>query len=270
MKKLKIFFKERLKTSTKFNLVTLGLLAVTLLFGNSVKTFIGLAFTPNQPAINIMLFTLIAGWYVLLTFAAGSILVKVTRRRLHERNQGWLEDPIPADHGSTLREVIQALRTEPVEYLAYFSPSGEKLVETTMRRPDRVGLTYQQRQLIRQHPGCVSVHNHPGTRIIAFTPADVEVSLDLHESQSIVVAEDICFILDHLDNINAQPDEVVNCMSNIPTGRYEVMLGAGQEFFNYFMSDRLDELSVMRCAAIAEKFSLEFKAEPTNEMIATK
>lgn len=270
MKKLKIFFKERLKTSTKFNLVTLGLLAVTLLLGNSVKTFIGLAFTPNQPAINIILFTLIAGWYVLLTFVAGSILVKVTRRRLHERNQGWLEDPIPADHGSTLREVIQALRTEPVEYLAYFSPSGEKLVENTMRRPDQVGLTYQQRQLIRQHPGCISVHNHPGERITAFSSEDVKIALDLHESQSIVVAEDICFIFNHLDGVDVQPSEVVSYMRNIPTGRYEVMLGAGQELFSYLMSDRLDELSVMRCAAIAEKFSLEFKAEPTNEMIAEK
>ncbi len=215
-----------------------------------------------------MVFFILVGYYAMLTLVFGALLATITKRRICEYRQGWLEDPVAANRGKTLAEVIEGLRNEPVEYIAYFSPSGEKLAEATQLRPDQVCLTREQRRLVKQHPGCISIHNHPDHYISAFSTADVAVGVRLQESQSIVVAENICFVLQGLGDVNAQPSEVTDAMQNTPTANYLAMLVSNQTLFNYLIQDRLDELSLMRCATAAEKFGIKFEVKPTDTLVA--
>lgn len=268
MQKLKNFLRENLKTSTKLNIVSLALLAMTLTCGFTIRNFLRLLQEPDQPIFYSMVFFILVGYYAMLTLVFGALLATITKRRICEYRQGWLEDPVAANHGKTLAEVIEGLRNEPVEYIAYFSPSGEKLAEATQLRPDQVCLTREQRRLVKQHPGCISIHNHPDHYISAFSTADVAVGVRIQESQSIVVAENICFVLQGLGDVNAQPSEVTDAMQNTPTANYLAMLVSNQTLFNYLMQDRLDELSLMRCANAAEKFGIKFEVKPTDTLVA--
>lgn len=166
-------------------------------------------------------------------------------RMLRERRRKALileewGNPVPADHGATMSEVIMNIRNEEVEYVAFFTESGQKLCESTINCPRMTTIRDEDQDLILQHPRCIMVHNHPGAEPIAFSPEDLVALATGVCQRSIVVTPTVGYIMEAPDNFYASPKAVARL------GR------------RYYCGQSAEEASFNFCLAAAAYFGWTF------------
>lgn len=200
---------------------------------------------------------------VLLYVAAGGLTAVTTdlirMSQLTSLKRLTLDEPIEANHGETIEEVIRNIQYEPVEYLAIFDPDGRKVGEMTQLNPNEVRPGNRLWQYMREHPGCIQVHNHPQS-IIGFSEKDFRAAMLSKASKTIVIAETMVYTLE-------LPDDLTNDEAE----------GAHRYYEDHWKCSNLKTLSrltdrvrmdidatatIMLCRHIAEMYDMTFTAEP--------
>ena len=92
-----------------------------------------------------------------------------------------------ADHGDSIREVERGIRDATVEYLAVFTEMGFKLAEVTNFDTGSIYQSKKLKAITKEHPGCIKLHNHPGTDDLPFSSTDIYTAMVDGESRTIVV-----------------------------------------------------------------------------------
>ncbi len=170
-----------------------------------------------------------------------------------------LSEPIEANHGETIEEVIRNIRYEPVEYLAVFDPYGKKVGEMTLLNPSEVRPGKRLWQYMCNHPGCIKVHNHPQSNI-GFSANDFRSSVIAGAGKTIVIAETMVYTLELPDYLTDDDAEEIRQYHNDywkflnlktlsrPTDRSSMDANAGA--------------AIMLCRIIADMYDMTFTAEP--------
>lgn len=119
------------------------------------------------------------------------------------------EQPIyPADHGSTLAEIVQALRGQEYEFACGFNSEGEKLFEVTSNLPTTVYTTGTIRKDFIKRGGTLFVHNHPGND--AFSGQDLRSAATSQFVRTMVIGEDFVYTVEPTENGWGDPDAMAN------------------------------------------------------------
>lgn len=113
-----------------------------------------------------------------------------------------LEEPIEADHGDTIEEVVEALRTEKLEYSGLFSTDGRKLGETTLLSPVKTRLSDTLFVESRKRE-CVHIHCHPGVISTCFSSQDLANAVDIPRNKYLVVSGAYTFVLEAKNQFKA-------------------------------------------------------------------
>lgn len=272
-----------------------------------MKRSITLSFlTKSSACIGTFFLIGMAGW-VCLIFKSGILLIRLLiaipalfcacqvyryyramfyllRERYRRHKLGLLEDSIPANHGATLAEVIKGIWKEKVEFLAFFSPDGQKLCEGTLNSSDHSSIALEYVGFLEHHPGCLSVHNHPNLNV-AFSTNDLIQSVCLREARTIVVAPDFCFVMDFPKNHGITYTEIRNFIQRLQLKceKNECILRALGDSKDYCanadvlveLQNKLNDpqcaISIMRCKAVAKHFGfdfwLTFAEQPHNQLL---
>ncbi len=115
-----------------------------------------------------------------------------------DTEQGSQQKAVTADHGNRIEDVMEAIRHEEYEYLAYFNFDGEKIAEGTFLLPDMCNVTAEDwTRVYLYKKEVIGVHNHPGEDNMAFSDGDFESFLSQkHYRRSIVVTKDYDYVLE--------------------------------------------------------------------------
>lgn len=190
-------------------------------------------------------------------------------RRYKNRQQGILENPIPADHGDNLLAVINGIKDESVEYVAYFLPNGLKLCESTLNSPNETTVEDKFLRTVRRRRGCFAVHNHPGEELTTFSDMDILHSVQHKLSRAIVVTPQLCFVMDFPKNHNVSAKQVHNYMRKLSVGKVAVVYdvdGTPQDTDDAAVWGDLHKKlsspgcakSIARCTEVANHFGFHF------------
>lgn len=235
-----------MKQSTAKNIANFYGIIVTAGCGSNTMYWLTQIFTSESTATKTMS-TIVAVFYFLITMLYGSLIACDIGERIKNYRQGILEDPIAADHGTTLIEVIFGIHDEATEHLAYFAPDGRKIGESTTHNPHSVA--FFSRREVKLEPGYISVHNHPGKENLAFSPNDFASAIARKERRAIVVADDVCYILDIPGNHKLRAHRVYSAA-------YKAYAGG----FNDLAS------SLLSCNAVAKRYGFRFYVIPLAEI----
>ena len=127
----------------------------------------------ERPIEILAVLAVVCTFYVVIYLAIG--------KERRDRFRIWIgEIPMPLNtaikshHGDTLSEVMEAIRREPLEYIAVCDKNGVVIAEGTMLATDRCNLTPEGYSALKDvDGGCIMVHNHPGYSESPFSPDDV-------------------------------------------------------------------------------------------------
>ena len=170
------------------------------------------------------------------------------------------QEAVASDHGSYIKEVMDAIRCEKFEYLACFDFNGNKIAEGTLLSSNICNVTTEDWCNIRsQGIEIIAVHNHPGFFDTAFSGKDFEVFLSKDFlRKTIVVTKRHNYIL-----------EKTSYSYDIP--RIKVFLYAYKMSTKYvwlsFFSVHL--WSIVVAHKTAKHFSLKFSIERIRRMSTT-
>lgn len=183
---------------------------------------------------------------------------------LQDAQQKWLcesvlDDPIAANHGETIEEVISNIRYEPVEYLAIFDQNGKKLGETTNLNPESVTPDAALWKYVRDHPGCIKVHNHPNVNG-AFSANDFSAAIRAGASKTIVIAAGMVYTLELPSDLNDSDAEEVKeyYQDHCQPMELKTLSTPSKEL----QTDLAAVAAIMLCRDIAGMYGMEFTAEP--------
>lgn len=156
--------------------------------------------------INILLTILLVG-----IISTNNTVYASDNTAVGTENQVSLSDkrPIyPADHGSTLAEIVQALCDQDYEFACGFSSEGEKLFEVTSNLPSTVYTTDAIRADFIRCGGTLFIHNHPGND--AFSGQDLRSAATSQFVRTMVIGEDFIYTLEPTKNGWGDPDVMAN------------------------------------------------------------
>lgn len=100
-------------------------------------------------------------------------------------------------HGSTLSEVMEALRDERLEYVAACSLDGKVIAEGTMLSTEKCTLVHSDRCALPDD--CIFVHNHPSIYELAFSRKDLKNMWHSMYRTSVVVTTNFTYTLSWAD-----------------------------------------------------------------------
>lgn len=100
-----------------------------------------------------------------------------------------LQEPIDANHGDTLDEVILNLRDEKVEFLAIFYQCGAKVIEQTEFSPNSVYTKLSDQE------GMMTIHNHPPLGIHPFSMPDLANIAYYNRYKSMVLDQRFLYVM---------------------------------------------------------------------------
>lgn len=170
-------------------------------------------------------------------------------------------EPIASNHGSNLIEVMEAIRNEKLEYLAYFDLEGKKLAEGTYLLPAKCSITTEDwYNIYYRGEDVMEVHNHPGHSNVAFSVQDFKSFLQQDFiRKTVVVTKDYNFILEKVGNGYETSQDDAKA--------YVKRIDIAYAWLSVF-SARLWSIVVAR--KTAEKFGLKFEAERINQTPTTR
>lgn len=106
-----------------------------------------------------------------------------------------LDKAIASNHGNDLAIIMEAIRNEPLEYLAYFDNDGNKITEGTCLSPCECNIP--RRDIALRHAADTMVHNHPGLDQVSFSSNDIYRQLSDCIKTSVVVTHDFNYIMEN-------------------------------------------------------------------------
>lgn len=274
MKRLDRFIEEKIRSGKYSDAITLHITMSGILFAlYSIATMFWLCLIHVSDTTAIrLLFGLMAVLYGIRALRYFFVAALEIWQRRYRRKCGILEDPIDTDHGATLADVIEGIRNEKVEFVAYFSPSGEKICESTVNCTTRACVADKYHEIIYSQPGCVSVHNHPSDENRAFSTNDILSGVRGHLSRIIVVTRPVCYVMDFPKDHGLSVKEVEKFLDDLPTDVVIVgknpLTNAEANGLPEGLCDQIASpdciASVMRCAVAAAHFGFYFWITPTD------
>lgn len=193
--------------------------------------------------------------YICLIATIGAVLELSKSSESHEEPELKLE-VVTSNHGSSLKEVMEAIRNEELEYLAFFDLEGKKLAEGTYLSPDKCNITTEDwHSICHRGEEVMKVHNHPSRSNVAFSAQDFRSFLcQDFIRKTVVVTKDYNFIMEKIGNgYEASQDDAKAYVEKM-----DIMYSWLSTF-----SDRLWSIVVAR--KTAEKFGLQFRVERINQ-----
>lgn len=157
-----------------------------------------------------------------------------------------LSEPIEADHGDTLAEVIVRLHHQPVEYSAHFGPNRQKITEQTILNTGRCVTKWTL------PTETISVHNHPDGDF-CHSSTDFYSFLTCRKNKSIVVAAKHIYTLEKSTaaSTDIDPNEVKARVQAAYAGVAKVA-PQGEELAIAYLG---------ACVALAEEYGLRLTVE---------
>lgn len=98
-----------------------------------------------------------------------------------------------AGHGEDLEVLMENLRQEDLEYLAFFDFTGRKLSEWTSFLPDQIDYYVKETPI----EGAISVHNHPGLVESSISSGDLDSMIRSRQRKMIVVTRNYTYTLEN-------------------------------------------------------------------------
>lgn len=172
-----------------------------------------------------------------------------------------LDTPIEANHGDTIEEVIRNLQYEPVEYIAVFDPDGKKVGEVTSLKQSCCSFGDTLWGYMRQHPGCIQIHNHPGRDSTPFSADDFKSAVQSKTGIAIVIAGLMLYTLELPDGLTDDEGDEMHCYHAEHWKKSPLNL----EYISKDPKARQDAQAaamIMLCQDIAAMYELTFKHEP--------
>lgn len=99
------------------------------------------------------------------------------------------------DHGETLAEVMDGIRSEDFEVTAAFTADGVKLFEYTDYSSTSVEVTDAHARLMRRQDKLIFVHNHPVWDEAPFSSSDLEKLVYYDASVGVVVSKADTYVI---------------------------------------------------------------------------
>lgn len=168
---------------------------------------------------------------------------------------------IVSDHGNYIEEVMDVIRREKFEYLAYFNFNGKKIAEGTLLSPDESCLTIEDwHKVYSQGAEAIEVHNHPGIFDVAFSDQDFALFLSRDFCRkAVVVTKRYNYILEK----TSYDYEISQAEAETYVHKMDI-----RYVWLSFFSVRL--WSVVVAHKTAKHFNLKFSIERVRRISATK
>lgn len=100
-----------------------------------------------------------------------------------------------SDHGETLVEVMEGIREEDYEIIAFFTEDGEKLFEHTDHDGTRVSVDDVHLRFLDRYENVIVVHNHPVEGEASFSSADLDLLASVQAKYGIVVSRNDNYVV---------------------------------------------------------------------------
>lgn len=195
-----------------------------------------------------------------IAISAWSVVSIVVQRSLRYHMLGntatitapGLKEHVRFSHGENIIDVIEALRTESVEFEAIFQETGEKITEITNWLPNRV--THEVYDL----PNVIYIHNHPGEENLCFSSPDIISMMKFGiPSCEVVVCRDYLYILkDNRTYGSASVKVGMRFAIYLLTKAVHMLTVCAYVYFSPFDLDRRSSIAFTRI--MARIFKLDF------------
>lgn len=161
--------------------------------------------TGGRRALIVLMYSLLllaiaaAGWGIYQSFpevSVGESEIRIGDKILNlEALPGEVVQLSNTDHGTTLVEVMEGIREEDHEVIAFFTEDGEKLFEHTDYDGTRVAVDDVHLRFLADCENVIVVHNHPVDGEASFSSADLDLLASLQAKYGIVVSRNDNYVV---------------------------------------------------------------------------
>lgn len=160
-----------------------------------------------------------------------------------------LGEPVPSNHGETVDEFVKNIRSEEVEYIAFFTSEGKKLYESTLNHPTMAIPSDNDWELTLKHPDGIMIRNHPSKEVTAFLDRDL-IYLSSALCKKLVV------VTPYWDFVMEAPKKRLISNSDIM-----------KMSRRYWYGKTVTEASLNFCTAVAMKYGWNFYMVVSRDMV---